>query len=123
MLLDATHVLFDATHVLFCATHVLLAPTSQRHTVFKLWQSVWLHCPLMDIHGFPLWEREAHDLLQKHFPAIQRIFSHYTKGISGMDSAADALEMELEEFHDFVKETHLETRTVNFTIMSNAFAK
>ena len=40
-----------------------------------------------------------------------------------MDTASDALEMELEEFHDFVKETHLETRTVNFTIMTNAFTK
>ena len=77
----------------------------------------------MDIHHFPLWEKDVHDLLQKHFPVIQRIFAHYTKGVSGMDSAADALEMELEEFHDWVKDAKIETRLVNFTLMTNVFAK
>ena len=45
------------------------------------------------------------------------------KGISGIDSATDALEMELEEFHDFVKDAKLETRMINFTVMENVFAK
>ena len=61
-------------------------------------------------------------LPEKHFP-LQRIFAYYTKGISGIDSAADALEMELEEFHDFVKEAKLETKMVNFTTMTIMFAK
>ena len=64
-----------------------------------------------------------HDTLQQNFPVLMRIFSHYTKGISGIDSAADALEMELEEFHDFVKDAKLETRMINFTTMTNVFAK
>ena len=79
--------------------------------------------PLMDIHHFPLWEKGVHDCLQKHFGSLQRVFAHYTKGISGIDSAADALEMELEEFHDFVKDAKLETRMINFTTMTNVFAK
>ena len=49
-------------------------------------------------------------MLQLHFPALMRVFSNYSKGISGIDSAADALEMELEEFHDFVKDAKLETK-------------
>ena len=53
---------------------------------------------------------------------LQRVFAHYTKGISGIDSAADALEMELEEFHDFVKDAKLETKMVNFTTMTIMFA-
>ena len=89
----------------------------------KLWLQCWENVVLMDIHHFPLWEKGVHDVLQTNFPVLMRIFSHYTKGISGIDSAADALEMELEEFHDFVKEAKLETRLVGFTLLSNAFAK
>ena len=89
----------------------------------KLWCQCWENAVLMDIHHFPLWEKGVHDTLQQHFPVLMRIFSHYTKGISGIDSAADALEMELEEFHDFVKDAKLETRMINFTTMTNVFAK
>ena len=53
--------------------------------------------PLLDLHHFPLWEKGVHDVLQKKFAPLQRIFAHYTKGISGIDSAADALEMEVRE--------------------------
>ena len=90
---------------------------------WKLFKQCWKMMPLMDIHHFPLWEKGVHDCLQKHFGPLQRVFAHYTKGISGIDSAADALEMELEEFHDFVKEAKLETKMVNFTTMTIMFAK
>jgi len=89
----------------------------------KLWLDCWRKMPLMDVHYFPVWEKGVHDVLQAHFPALLRIFSHYCKGISGIDSATDALEMELEEFHDFVKDAKLETRMVNFTAMEVIFAK
>ena len=89
----------------------------------KLWLKCWSQATLIDVHHFPLWEKGVHDTLQQHFPALMRIFSHYSKGISGVDSVADALEMELEEFHDFVKDAKLETRMINFTTMSIIFAK
>merc|ERR1719473_2657693 len=95
----------------------------QSDVEFKLFSQCWKLMPLMDIHHFPLWEKGVHDCLLKHFAPLQRIFAHYTKGISGIDSAADALEMELEEFHDFVKDAKLETRMINFTTMTNVFAK
>ena len=58
-----------------------------------------------------------------HFATLVRIYSHYCKGISGVDSAADALEMELEEFHDFIKDAKLETKLVRFDTMCVVFAK
>jgi hypothetical protein len=90
---------------------------------FKLFKECWKRMALMDVHHFPLWEKGVHDCLQRHFAPLQRVFSHYTKGISGIDSAADALEMELEEFHDFVKDAKLETKMINFTTMTIMFAK
>jgi hypothetical protein len=89
----------------------------------KLWCQCWENVVLLDIHHFPLWEKGVHDCLQVQFPVLMRIFSHYTKGISGMDSATDALELGLDEFHDFVKDAKLETRMINFTTMTNVFAK
>ena len=89
----------------------------------KLWLQCWSQIELMDVHHFPLWEKGVHDVLQSHFPVLMRIFSQYTKGVSGVDSATDALEMELEEFHDFVKDAKVETRMVSFTTMTNVFAK
>ena len=86
----------------------------QTETEFKLFRECWKLMPLMDLHHFPLWEKGVHDCLQRHFAPLQRVFAHYTKGISGIDSAADALEMYLEEFHDFVKE-QARDRMINFT--------
>ena len=98
-------------------------PTGMDPKQHKLFTQCWDKMPLMDVHGFPLWEKGVHDVLLAHFPALTRIFSHYTKGISGIDSAADALEMELGEFHDFVKDAKLETKLINFTTMTTVFAK
>ena len=88
---------------------------------YRLWCSCWPNIPLMDLHHFPLWEKGVHDTLLARFASITRIFSYYTKGISGVGSAAGAAEMELEEFHDFVKDAKLETRLVSFTLLTNAF--
>ena len=43
----------------------------------------------MDLYAFPLWEKGVHDCLQHHFGSIMRVFSHYTKGISGIDSVTE----------------------------------
>ena len=95
----------------------------QQPAEFTLFRECWRAMPLMDLYGFPLWEKGVHDLLQVHFAALMRIFSHYSKGISGIDSAADALEMELEEFHDFVKAARIETPLIRFDTMCTLFAK
>ena len=95
----------------------------QSEAEWRLFKDCWARMPLMDIYGFPLWEQGVHDCVQTHFAALMRVFSHYSKGVSGIDSAADALEMELEEFHDFVKDAKLETKLVRFDAMCVVFAK
>ena len=61
--------------------------------------------------------------MQRHFAPLMRIFSHYSEGRLGHRLGADALEMELEEFHDFVKDAKLETKLVRFDAMCVVFAK
>ena len=76
----------------------------------------------MDLHLFPTWEREVHDMLQPLFKELQRIFLAYTRSVSD-DSAADAIEMSLDEFHDFVSAVGLETPSYNFSMMCSQFVK
>ena len=90
---------------------------------FRLWCDCWKRIVLVDVHHFPLWERAVHDTLLLDFAPLVRIFAHYCKGVSGVDSAADAFEMELEEFHDLVKDARLETRLVPWALMSGVFGK
>ena len=53
---------------------------------------------LMDLHHFPLWEKEVHDVLQECFQDMQSIFAFYCKSIGGSDSAEAAVEMNMSEF-------------------------
>jgi hypothetical protein len=94
--------------------------TDAQHTLFC---HCWEGMMLMDMHHFPLWEKGVHNCLQARFPDLMNIFTKYCKGISGVDSATDALQMELEEFHDFVKDARLETKFVSFTQFSSIFQK
>ena len=55
-------------------------PNPNPNQVHRLFVDVWGRMPLMDIHGYPLWEKGVHDLVLANFVAMQRIFSHYTKG-------------------------------------------
>ena len=75
------------------------------------------------MHYFPLWEKELHDVLQKHFPELTKIFLAYTKSIGGSGSAEDAIEMDMSEFKDFVDECGLETKAIGFELMTNNFTK
>ena len=52
----------------------------------------------MDLHHFPLWEKEVHDVLQECFQDMQSIFAFYCKSIGGSDSAEAAVEMNMSEF-------------------------
>jgi len=51
----------------------------------------------------------VHDILQPLYKELTSIFLAYTRSISE-DSAEDALEMSMEEFHDFVVDVGLETK-------------
>ena len=89
---------------------------------FKKWLALWQRIEIMDMYYFPLWEKGVHDCLQKHFKELTQCFLGYTRSISE-DSAEDALEMSMGEFHDFVVDCGLETKQVNFDVMTNMFVK
>ena len=89
---------------------------------FEKWMECWQRIEIMDMHHWPLWEDEVHDILQPLFKELQLIFLAYTRSISE-DSAADAMEMDMGEFHDFVIDVGLETKKYTFDVMCNQFVK
>ena len=49
----------------------------------KKWLDVWQLIEIADLHYFPLWEKDVHDVLQARFKDLMSIFSHYSKSIGG----------------------------------------
>merc|ERR1740138_921469 len=86
------------------------------------WLACWERMEIMDVHLWPLWEKEVHDLMHPLFKELQLIFLAYTRSISE-DSAEDAMEMSMDEFHDFVVDVGLETKQYRFDVMCNQFIK
>ena len=86
------------------------------------WLDCWGRIQLMDMNMWPTWEKEVHDILQPLFKELQLIFLAYTRSISE-DSAEDAMEMSMDEFHDFVVDVSLETKSYKFDVMCNQFVK
>ena len=89
----------------------------------KAWLEVWQRVEIQDVHSFPLWEKEVHDVLQKRFSDLKSIFLAYCRSIGGSGSAEDAMEMQMAEFQDFVNECNLITKEVNFALMTITFTK
>merc|ERR1719230_18137 len=86
------------------------------------WLDCWSRMEIMDVHLWPNWEKEVHDILHPLFKELQLIFLAYTRSISE-DSAEDAMEMSMDEFHDFVVDVGLETKHYKFDVMCNQFVK
>merc|ERR1719326_1996858 len=86
------------------------------------WLDCWSRMEIMDVHLWPLWEKEVHDIMHPLFKELQLIFLAYTRSISE-DSAEDAMEMSMDEFHDFVVDVGLETKQYKFDVMCNQFIK
>ena len=86
------------------------------------WLDCWAHVELNDMHGFPLWEEQVHGLLHSLFKDLSSIFLAYCRSLSEV-SAEDAMEMSMEEFHDFVVDVGLETKKYRFDVMCNQFIK
>jgi len=88
----------------------------------RKWLDCWSRMEIMDMYMWPLWEKEVHDILHPLFKELQLIFLAYTRSISE-DSAEDAMEMSMDEFHDFVVDIGLETKQYKFDVMCNQFIK
>merc|ERR1719454_876778 len=86
------------------------------------WLACWQRMEIMDVHLWPTWEKEVHDIIHPLFKELAMIFLAYTKSISE-DSAEDAMEMSMDEFHDFVVDVGLETKQYKFDVMCNQFVK
>uniref|UniRef100_A0A7S3ARZ5 Uncharacterized protein n=1 Tax=Haptolina ericina TaxID=156174 RepID=A0A7S3ARZ5_9EUKA len=85
--------------------------------------AVWSRMEIQDIYMWPTWEAEVFEILNGDtFKELRKIFLAYTRSISE-DSAADALEMSMDEFHDFVVDVGLETKKYKFDVMCNQFIK
>merc|ERR1719171_2381492 len=74
---------------------------------------------LAALPGFPLWEKDVHDVLAANLESLQSIFRAYAAASLG----GSATEMDMEEFHDFVIESDLITDSYGFDTMSGQFTK
>jgi len=88
----------------------------------KEWLMVWEMLQLSTVHGFPLWEKDVHDLIASNLEALQSIFRAYAAGTAAHDASA-AQEMDMEEFHDFVIDANLLTDAYGFDVISGSFTK
>merc|ERR1719305_1562420 len=83
------------------------------------WLMTWEMLQLSALPGFPLWEKDVHDVLAANLESLQSIFRAYAAGSLG----GSANEMDMEEFHDFVIEADLITDQYGFDTMSGQFTK
>ena len=95
----------------------------QSAAAFKQWGASWAQLSLEGLHGFPLWEEEVHDLLQRHFETLSSAFGTYSKSPGEAAGDAAAQTMSTEELHDFVVNVGLETPEYKFEQMGPAFAR
>ena len=89
---------------------------------YNKWLATWGKMEIMDIHLWPTWEKEVHDILHPLFKELQSIFLAYTRSVYDVN-AQDQMEMSLDEFHDFVVDVGLETKEYKFDVMCNQFIK
>jgi len=83
------------------------------------WLMTWEMLQLSALPGFPLWEKDVHDVLAANLESLQSIFKAYAAASIG----GDASTMDMEEFHDFVIEANLQTDQYGFDTMSGQFTK
>ena len=77
------------------------APKGVPGETHKEWLMTWEQLQLSTVHGFPLWEKDVYDLLCANLESLQSIFRAYAAATIG-GSAQSSMEMDMEEFQDFV---------------------
>jgi hypothetical protein len=83
------------------------------------WLATWEMLQLATLPGFPLWEKDVHDLLAANLVELTSIFKAY----AAASLTGSAQDMDMEEFHDFVIECNLITDQYGFDTMSGQFTK
>jgi len=79
----------------------------------------WEKLQLSTLPGFPLWEKDVHDVLAANLEQLASIFKAY----AAASIEGSATEMDMEEFHDFVIEANIITEVYGFDTMSGQFTK
>jgi hypothetical protein len=122
---SSDEVVLQATHV-HCRRYDASKETKllngETQADIEKWIATWEKMEIMDVHLWPMWEKEVHDILHPLFKELQLIFLAYTQSIYDV-SAEDQMEMSLDEFHDFVVDVGLETKHYKFDVMCNQFIK
>ena len=77
------------------------------------WLACWERMEIMDVHLWPLWEKEVHDILHPLFKELRYLPRVHALHLGGQ--AEDAMEMSMDEFHDFVVDVGLETSSTSST--------
>ena len=82
----------------------------------KEWLMTWEMLQLTTLPGFPLWEKDVHDVLAANLESLQSIFRAYAA--SSLEGSST--EIDMEEFHDFVIEADLITGEYGFDTVRQA---
>ena len=61
------------------------------------------------LYGWPLWEKEVHDILHAAYAELISIFHAYSKSLGEARDDDVARTMSIDEFHDFAVDVSLET--------------
>ena len=88
------------------------------------WQAAWSKMDLSHVFGFPLWEKEVCVLLQRSFPELSSIFTHYAKsGSAGSGSAHAAETMQQTELTNLALDCGLATEAFPMARVQGVFAR
>ena len=96
--------------------------------VHKEWLMIWEMLQLSTVHGFPLWEKDVYDILASKLESLRSIFKAYAAGsvaASGQASGSVGanMEMDMEEFHDFVMDANVLTKFYGFDAVSGQVSR
>ena len=86
--------------------------------------STWGKMDLGHVYGFPLWEKEVFQLLQRSFGELVSVFSYYSKsGTAGSGSAAAAETMQQTELINLALDVGLATDTFPMARVQGVFER
>ena len=89
----------------------------------KEWLMIWEMLQLSTVHGFPLWEKDVYEILAAKLESLRSIFKAYAAGSVAASAQASGsvganMEMDMEEFHDFVMDANVLTKFYGFDTIS-----
>ena len=86
--------------------------------------AIWAKMDLSHVFGFPMWEKDVYELLQKAHGELKSIFDHYSKaGSAGSGSATAAMTMQQTELVDVALDCGLTSETFPMVRVQNIFER